>query len=172
MGEVPDAEPVQPLPAVPLGVPPGAAAAAGPEGGVAERVEVREEQPVLEDHAQVAAPGVDPDPVPVPHRLPEPDLAVVERHQAGERPHQGGLAGAVRPDDRDHVAGLGTQADVDRVPGPADHDVGVERAHRALPPCSARSNQRSRISASAATETTIRITLSTTAASWSVCSAT
>ena len=101
-------------------------------------------------------------------------VALVEGYDAGQRPHQGGLAGAVRADDGDHVARLRRQAYVDRVPGTTYDHVGVEvgTAHARTGPRTAWSNHRSRSSASTATETSIRITLSTRAASWSVWSAT
>ena len=94
---------------------------------------------------------------------------VVERHDPGERPHEGGLAGAVGADHGDHVAALGG-AGVRRACARAG---GRRRARRgraltgAPAPWTAWSNQRSRSRASTATETSIRITLSTSAASWS-----
>ena len=100
--------------------------------------------------------------------------ALVEGHQAGERAHQGRLAGAVGPDHRQHVAAFRAHPYVERVRGSSYDHVRVEEggAHTRTVPCAATSNHRSRSSASTATETSIRITLITSAASGSDCSAT
>ena len=79
-----------------------------PEGDVVQRAQVRKEQVVLEDHAdrplvrrrdRSARPGRPG------RRRPTAILPGVERREPGQGPQGGGLAGAVRAEQRDHLAG-------------------------------------------------------------------
>jgi hypothetical protein len=60
-GQVLDTEPRQPPVGLGLGDPSPPAATAHPEGDVAEGGQVREQQPVLEDQADPAVAGLDPE---------------------------------------------------------------------------------------------------------------
>jgi hypothetical protein len=151
--------PVQPRAGLLAGPRLGHAAAARPERDVVQSGQMREQQVVLEHHADVPVlrrHPVQPPPVQV-------DVAVVERHQPGERAQGGGLPGAVRAEQRHHLAVGRGQRHVEGEAGPAHHEAGVE-AHD-VP------SQRSRSAARMTTETTSSTRLSTTAASRSCSSA-
>ncbi len=54
--------------------------------------------------------------------LLQPHRAAAGAQVAGDQPQQRRLAGAVRPDDRDRLAGLDAQIDLVDQRGAADHD--------------------------------------------------
>jgi len=138
------------------------------EGHVLERVQVWEEQIVLEDHADRPPLGGD-------ERVPIRPVQVAARHrdvaggqslQAGERPQRGRLAGTVRTEQRHHLTGRDPQGHVQPEVSPVHREVRVQQVfgHGVL-------THRSRSPARITTETTSRIRLSTIAASTSVSSA-
>ena len=160
----------------PLGVPAGGSAAARAERDVVQRAQVREQQvaPGRPSRRRGAGPRRPARRRAVPGLAVADDPALVERHEPGERPQQRGLArrrwGRCTATTSPRSA---RQVYVERVRGPADDHVRRRgRRHARTGPCTAWSNHRSRSRASTATETSIRITLSTSAASWSLCSAT
>ena len=119
-------------------------------------------------HAEAALVGGD---VPacgdvVPRLAADGDPAVVGRQQAGEHAQQRGLAGAVGPEDGEHLAVLDGQVQLHREAAAPHGDRGGE-AHAAA----ARPSQRSRSSRRVARDTTSRMRDSTIAASGSRCSA-
>jgi hypothetical protein len=112
----------------------GLAMAAGtePEGDVVERAEAGEEQVVLEHHADGAFGGGDEDVGRgvVEHRAVELDAAVVEGLEAGDDAQGGGLAGAVGPEQGDHLAVVDVNVDVEPEGAEVDFDGGVEHVRR------------------------------------------
>src|SRR6185369_9196213 len=76
----------------------------------------------------------------------------------------GRLAGAARADDRDHLAGLDLERDLEVEAGEAHGDAGVERHRRPQSP-----SQRPRKPISTASDTARRTRLSANAASGRVC---
>ncbi len=87
-----------------------------------------------------------------------------QRSQPGESPQGGGLAGPVRAQQGDHLAGSDPQPHVETESAPVDDEVGVQAAGH-------RTAHRSRNAARMVTETTNSTRLSTIAASRSVSSA-
>ncbi|GAA3223590.1 hypothetical protein GCM10020256_31870 [Streptomyces thermocoprophilus] len=94
----------------------------------------------------------------------EPQMPAAERDQPGEGTQRGGLPGAVRPEQRDDLAGRGGQRDVQPEAAALHDEPGVESfvrgGHEAV-------IQRSRRAARTATDTASRTRLSATAASGS-----
>ncbi len=156
VGEVADAEAVEPGQRAAVGLAPRHPPGPQAEGDVVAGAQVGQQRAVLEDHAQSA----------LAHRQVAPvaagDLdAAGGRDGAGQGAEQGGLAGAVGTDDGDDAAGRG----VDPGDQAAGHrDVGVQPggAHSGL-------SQRCRRPASTPIETTSRIMLSVRAAAGSAC---
>ena len=151
-GELSDPQPVKPLQSGGAGLGARDAARAEPERDVLQGGEVGEQHLVLEDHA---------DPT-LPHRqrakfaAVQPDRAL-GGDQAGDRAQQRGLAGAVRPDHGEHLAGLGGERHRD----PAGHrDVDLQAAHVVPTP-----SQRSRSANRTLTDTSSITRLSASAAS-------
>ncbi|GAA3166115.1 hypothetical protein GCM10020001_109200 [Nonomuraea salmonea] len=133
--------------------------AARPEGDVVERGQVREEQVVLEHHADRPALGGQGVQRPAPQR----DVTCGQAGEPGQRPQRRRLAGPVRAEQRHHLTGGGVQRGVEGEGGPGDHQAGIE-GHGAL-------THRSRRLARMTTDTASRTRLSTMAASGSVSSA-
>ena len=146
--------PPQPLPGLLARFPARHAPAPGTEGHVVERGEVREEQVILEDHADPAVLGR----FPVEPGAVQRDVPVVEAGQPGQRAQRRGLARAVGPEQRHHLAGRDRQRDVQGEPGAPHHETSVQ--HHAA-------THRSRRAARMPTETTSSTRLSTMAASTS-----
>jgi hypothetical protein len=121
-GVVGEAHVVQPLGGLGAGLGLGGAVAAGTEGHVVERGEVREEQIVLEDHADRA--GLRGRTVQL--GAVEPEMAAGERGESGECAQGGGLAGAVGAEQCDDVTGRGGQRHVEAEGTALDHEPGVK----------------------------------------------
>lgn len=172
-----EAHAVQPLRGLRAGLGLGRALAAGAEGDVVQGGKVREEQIVLEDHADRTGLGrrtVQRGPV-------EAQMTAGERGEPGQRAQRGGLPGTVGPEQRDDVTGRGGQRHVESE-GTALHDeTGVEAVaaygvgdgagggavdvgHDAV-------IQRSRSPASTAIDTASSTRLSAIAAAGSLCNA-
>src|SRR5262249_51207170 len=136
-----------------------------PERDVVERREVREEQPVLEHHAdparrgghERAARGL------VPDLAVERDAPAPEPQRAGQRAQSGRLAGAVRADQREDLAGRHRQLELEVQRTEVERELRLE-AH-------ALSSQRSRRATSAAIDTASSTSESAIAASGSCSSA-
>ena len=129
--------------------------ARGPKATLARARQVREEELPLEDqpHGPVAGRDlqqVDP---------AEPGVAL-GRHQAGQRPHQGRLPGAVGADHRQHLPGAGLERGLHPV-GDAHGDVEALGAGHGVP------SQRSRSARSTPIDTSSITMLNASAASWS-----
>jgi hypothetical protein len=106
VGELGEAEPLEPFTGPAAGTRLVVAAGAKAEGDVVERAEAREEQVVLEDDADGTFGGGDEHVGGgvVEHGAVELDAADVERLETGDDAQRGGLAGAVGPEQRDHLA--------------------------------------------------------------------
>ena len=104
--DVADADALEPYPRSFQRLMPAAAASPQPEGHVLRRRQVGKQAPVLEHHANrpircghaYSARRV------LEHLAVENNLAVVQRHETGEGAEECGLAGAIGPDDRGHLA--------------------------------------------------------------------
>ena len=94
--------------------------------------------------------GLDEHRIVVEGAAAECDATGVERDEPGDRRDEGGLPGAVGAQQRRRPALGQVEVDVEREPGAANDDAGVEGGHVAL-------HQRSRMAAS----TTIEITTMT-----------
>ncbi len=99
---------------------------------------------------------------------PAADLHVplLQRQQAGEGVEDGGLAGAVRTEDREHLTGRGSEGDVDAERAPGGDDVRVEAFRSSGCPRHQRTH-RPRSAPSTTTDTVSMTTLSAIAASGS-----
>jgi hypothetical protein len=142
------------------------AQAAGPqaEGDVVGGAQVREEQVVLEDHADRPVGDGDEDAVGGGVQAPagQLDPPAVQGDQPGERPQHRRLAGAVGSEQGEHAAGCDGQLGVHREGAPLDLQRRGQPAGpgaQVAPPVS----QRSRRLTSTATDTTSRTSESTTA---------
>lgn len=172
-----EAHAVQPLRGLRAGLGLGRALAAGAEGDVVQGGKVREEEIVLEDHADRAGLGRRT----VQRGAVEAQMTAGERGEPGQRAQRGGLSGTVGPEQRDDVTGRGGQRHVEPE-GTALHDeTGVEAVaaygvghgagggavdvgHDAV-------IQRSRSPASTAIDTASSTRLSAIAAAGSLCNA-
>src|SRR5437588_2373536 len=103
---------------------PAAAASPQPEGHVLHRRQVGEQAPVLEHHADGAKSSGHAESArrALEHLAVENNLAVVQRHDTGEGGQECGLAGAIGPDDGDHLAILGMQRGLEDKGAPADRE--------------------------------------------------
>ena len=107
---------------------PADSAGARGEGDIVEHAHVRKEPIVLEHEPdgalrrleELAGSRV------VDHLAVEQDLTARYRHQSGHRVEQGGLAGAVRPEDPEHLAGGRCEVDPQRELATDHLDVDVE----------------------------------------------
>ncbi len=153
-GEFGQPDPFQPAVRGLVRGPPVDALTARAERHVVPGGEVREQQIVLEDHADPAVLGRGGREIPPV----DPEEPVGERRQPGQRAQGGGLAGAVRPEQRDRLAAGDGELDIQPELAAVHNQVRVEKAHGAV-------NQRSRRAARIVTDTASRIRLSTTAPS-------
>lgn len=89
---------------------------------------MREQQVVLEDHADRAflGGGVQPLGRVLQDVAVQPQVTGAERQQAGQRAQGGGLPGAVRAEQRDHLAGGGGEGEVQGEGGAVDPQPGVQ----------------------------------------------
>ena len=171
-GVVGQADPVQPRRRGPAG---GGAAdplRAQAVRDVVQRGQVREEQVVLEDDADPAPLRRRPDAGRgvVEHAAAEPDVAAGERHQPGERAQQRRLAGPVRPEHGEDLAGHRVDRGVELEAAVPRQHLGVQSGwtgHATGPDRTMRSRRPTRI----ATDTSSRTSDSAMAASGSVSSA-
>lgn len=100
----------------------GHAVAARSEGDVVQGAQVGEEEVVLEDHAD--RPGLGGRAV---QRVAvQVEMTARQRCESGQGAQGCGLAGAVRTEQRDHVAGGGAQCDVEAEGAAVDDEVGVQ----------------------------------------------
>src|SRR5262249_1931626 len=108
---------------------PGYAVAARPERDVVQRRQVREEEIVLEDYADRAAFGWCPQSTvgPVEVAAGGTDGRGGQRSQAGQGPQRGGLAGAVRAEQRDDLAGDNADPGVEAEAAEVDDEMGIEQ---------------------------------------------
>ena len=148
--DVADAQPVEPVLRHGRRLRSRRPASAGSEGHVGQRIEVGEQEMLLEDQParsllrgyQHAAGGI------VEHAAVEDDPSAGERQHAGEGPQQGRLAGSVRTQHRHHLAVRHVEVDVLVELGEPHLDVG-RQAHRRTAP-----SHRPRRAISTANETT------------------
>ena len=153
---------------------PADSAGARGEGDIVEHAHVRKEPVVLEHETdgalsrlqELAGSRV------VDHLTVEQNLTARYRHESGHRVEQGGLAGAVRPENSQHLAGGRCELDPQRELATDHFDVDVQplpdpKRHWVEPPRS----HLSRIVTSTVTDTSSSTRLSTMAASGSVSSA-
>ena len=134
----------------------GGAVAARAEGDVVQRGQVREEQVLLEDHADRAALGGDR----VQRPVVQVDVAGRQGGEPGQGAQRGGLARAVGAEQGDDLARGDGEVDVQAEAGAFDDEVGAQ-GHGLF-------THRSRRLARMITETASRTRLSTIAASGSV----
>ena len=157
-------DPLQPSgsgpPGLGLGHPPGTQT----EGDVLHRAEMREQQVVLEDDADRALLGGDEHLRIgiVEDQFVDPDPAAIECDQPGEDAQQGRLARPVGPEDRQHLARLDAQFEIE-VETPEAQTDGRLEAHPApgpaVPP-SHRSRRPTRTTKETAISTRLRISAS------------
>jgi hypothetical protein len=141
------------------------ATSAQPERDVLQRAQVVEQQVVLKHDTDRPTIGRTKHPRRlVPHLVVEADPPAGDGQQARDRAQCGGLAGAVRAEQCDHLAWLDGQLQVELEGVPGHGQFGVQGHRRPL-------IQRSRRQARTTTDTASRTTLSTTATSGSVSNA-
>ncbi|CAM5437813.1 hypothetical protein SFUMM280S_09567 [Streptomyces fumanus] len=122
VGVVGQAHPVQPRGRLFPGLHLGGAAAARAERHVVQRAEVREEQVVLEDHADRAGLGGRT----VQCGAVQAQVPAGEGLQAGQGAQGRGLAGTVGAEQGHHLTGGRGQGDVQPEAAAVDHQTGVE----------------------------------------------
>ena len=152
---------------------PVCAVPARPERDVVQCGQMREQEILLEHDADRAALGGRPRTGCGAVQLGpgEGEVAGGQRLEAGQRPQRGGLSGAVRAEQRDHLARPDGQPEIQAERGPVgrtvlDHQVRVEQRRGVTG--HALVSHLSRRTARMVTETTSRIRLSTIAACRSV----
>jgi hypothetical protein len=132
-GVLGQADAVEPLGREPPGLALAHSLAARPERHVVQRGQVREQQVVLEHHADRTPVGR---PV-APLLTTEPDVAAGEREQAREGAQRGGLARAVRAEQRHDLALGDVELDVEGERGAPYDQMGVDHdSHRPRSPAS------------------------------------
>ena len=117
----------EPRPGAAAGVLPPNSSGPQTERHVLQRAEMREQRLVLEHETDRATIGRRPRATHrvVEHASVDRDPSAVERQQPGERAQQRRLAGAVRPDQHDRLAGLGIEPDVEGERAEPDADAGL-----------------------------------------------